>query len=212
MQGQGMGGWRWWLHTIWRRKTFIILFVLVMLADQLSKFWVRQALPLYASVPEEGPLRISHVTNNGMVLGMAAPSAVRLLLPLLVLGVLLFLSWRYFPSNSRVLNVALGLFVGGCVGNLVDRVFLGGVTDMIDVSLPAISSRLVLNVADLACLAGILMFDVYVIRLRLRRIPRKQSLLAYLWAGIVAVERSRSKAGQWWKPAVFRPEGKGSAR
>lgn len=211
MQSQLTSGWRWWLHRIICRKSFILLFVLVMLLDQLSKLWVREALPLYGSAPEEGFIRISHVINTGMVLGLDAPFAVGLLLPLGMLAVVLFLSWRYFPLNSRVLDTGLGFFVGGCVGNIVDRVFFGGVTDIIDVSLLAGIGRLVFNVADLACLAGILVFDVYLIRLRLRRIPRKQSLVSYFWAGMLAVERSRAQAGQWWKPAIFRPEGKDSA-
>ncbi len=208
MQAQHKSWRRQWLHRISSRRTFILLFVLVMLTDQLSKLWVRQALPLYGSAPEEGFLRISHVINTGMVLGIRAPFAVGLLLPLGMLGLLLFLAWRYFPPNSRALDVAMGFFIGGCVGNIADRLLLGGVTDIIDMNLSAAIGRLVFNVADLACLAGIIMFDVCLIRLRLRRIPRQQSLLNYFWTGIIAVERSRSQAGQWWKPAFLRPEEK----
>ncbi len=223
MQCEERGRRRQWLQRISSRRTFILLFVLVMLADQLSKLWARQALPLYASAPEEGFLRISHVVNTGMLLGIEAPFAVGLLLPLGILGLLLLLAWRYLPPNSRALDVGLGLFVGGCAGNILDRIFVGGVTDIIDVSLSARAlqgikstrdnlsaaiGRLVFNVADLACLAGIIMFDVCLIRLRLRRIPRRQSLVNYLWTSIIAVERSRSQAGQWWKPAFLRPEEK----
>ncbi len=208
MQCEERGRRRQWLQRISSRRTFILLFVLVMLADQLSKLWARQALPLYASAPEEGFLRISHVVNTGMLLGIEAPFAVGLLLPLGILGLLLLLAWRYLPPNSRALDVGLGLFVGGCAGNILDRIFVGGVTDIIDVSLSAGIGRLVFNVADLACLAGIIMFDVCLIRLRLRRIPRRQSLVNYLWTSIIAVERSRSQAGQWWKPAFLRPEEK----
>ncbi len=208
MQSQKTSRWRQWLHRASSRRRFILLFVLVMALDQLSKLWVREALPLYNSVPDEGFLRISHVINTGMVLGIEAPFAVGLLLPLGILGLVLFLSWRYFPLNSRVLDTAMGFFVGGCVGNIADRMLLGGVTDIIDVNLSAAIGRLVFNVADLACLAGIIMFDVYLIRLRLRRIPRKQSLISYFWTSFVAVERSRSQAGQWWKPAFLRSENK----
>lgn len=208
MQSQKGNRRRQWLHRISSRKTFLLLFVLVILADQVSKLWVRQALPLYASVPEEGFLRISHVINTGMVLGIEAPFAVGLLLPLGVLGMLLFLAWRYFPPHSRELDLAMGFFVGGCVGNIVDRLLIGGVTDIIDVSLSPAIGRLVFNAADLACLAGIIMFDVCLIRLRLHRIPRRQSLLNYFWTSIIAIERSRSQAGQWWKPAFLRPESK----
>ena len=211
MRSQKTSQCRQWLHRISCRKAFILLFVLVMLLDQLSKLWVREALPLYASAPEEGFLRISHVINTGMLLGIEAPFAVGLLLPLGILGTVLFLSWRYFPLNSRVLDVAMGFFVGGCVGNLADRLLLGGVTDIIDVNLSASIGRLVFNVADLACLAGIAMFDVYLIRLRLKRIPRQQGLLSYFWTSFVAVERSRSQEGQWWKPAFLRPESKAPA-
>lgn len=211
MESQKTSRWRFRLQGISYKKVFLPLGVLVIALDQLSKLWVRETLAPYASVPVEGFLRISHVVNRGLIFGIDVPAAIGLLLPTAAMAVALFLYWRYVPLNSRLLGLAMGLFVGGCLSNMVDRIALGGVTDIIDINVSDSIGRLVFNVADLCCMAGIIVFDVFLIRLRLVRVPKRQYLLSYLWRSFVAVERSRSQAGQWWKPAFLRPGNEGTA-
>jgi hypothetical protein len=100
----------------------------------------------------------------------------------------------------------MGLFVGGCLGNVIDRIALGGVTDIIDVNVSAGFGGLVFNVADLSCLAGIVVFSAFLIRLRFATIPKGQYMIPYLWRSLVEAERRRSRTGQWWKPAPMKPQ------
>ena len=100
----------------------------------------------------------------------------------------------------------MGLFVGGCLGNVIDRTVIGGVTDFIDISLSASFGSVVFNLADLCCLTGLVVFSVFLIRLRFVMIPRAQYLIPYLWRRLVEAERRRWQTGQWWKPAPMKPQ------
>jgi len=77
----------------------------------------------------------------------------------LLLFTLLF--YRHFPLlDSRLGKPALGLILGGTVGNLIDRLRFGGVTDFIDIGLwPAF------NIADSAVVVGTIIFAYALLRL-----------------------------------------------
>lgn len=139
---------------------------LVLLADQVTKVVVRGSLAEGESVPQEGSLRITHLTNSGIIFGLDAPLAVSLVLPLLVLGVALFLYFRYGPFDGWLVNGAVALFVGGSVGNLLDRLIFGHVTDFIDVRLWGGYHWPAFNVADVGILLGAILFIVFVFKLR----------------------------------------------
>ncbi len=188
------------------KRVALPLGALVLVLDQLTKLLVRETLPPYATTPQEGFLRISHVVNPGIMFGLGADTAGLVLLPVAAAAITSFVYWRYVPQNSRLLGVAMGLFVGGCLGNVIDRMALGGVTDFIDLNVSAGFGRVVFNVADVCCLAGIIVFSVFLIRLRFVVIPKEQYMIPYLWRGLAEAERRRSRSGEWWKPAPIRME------
>jgi signal peptidase II len=101
-------------------------------ADQLTKAIVTSRLDLFDEVHVVGPFSIHHVTNSGIAFGFfsSATSLVILLTSLAVAWMLYF----FARSGSRhpILPVALGLVMGGSVSNLIDRVRLGHVTDVLD--------------------------------------------------------------------------------
>lgn len=150
---------------------FLALVALVL--DQLTKLLVRLCLQLGESIPDEGRLRITHVANPGLVFGMSASSTASLLLPLAMISVSLVLYWRFERSKSALLNVGTGLFIGGTMGNLVDRITQGHVTDFINVISSGGDVSTVFNVADLCVIAGIVILEVFLIRLIIRIIMNK---------------------------------------
>jgi signal peptidase II len=152
------------------KSPFIIAFS-VLTADQLSKLWVRENLALGESIPREGILRLTHVTNSGIIFGIGMPAAVSLILPLVVVGVALFLYYRYSLFNNSLINAAMGFFFGGSLGNLVDRLFFGHVTDFVDIHWGRFQWP-TFNLADMAILLGTLLFIVFIFRLRLRKTPK----------------------------------------
>jgi len=125
-------GWLWL-----RLRNDLVFFVmagLVVALDQTTKYLVRTNLALGESVPKEGPLRITYVTNTGAVFGILQGQTLFLTITTFFGLAAILLYYLYPPMEHGILRVALGLQLGGAVGNLVDRVRLGGkVTDFIDV-------------------------------------------------------------------------------
>lgn len=123
----------------------------VVIIDQATKALVRARMPLGSSIPLLGDvLKLTYVRNTGAAFGMM-PGRPELFIAVSV-GVLAgvaFYWWRYRPHRALV-AVALSLVAGGALGNLIDRLVAGRVTDFIEV--PWIP---VFNVADPCILAGV---------------------------------------------------------
>ena len=137
----------------------ILLFVLsgiVILLDQATKYWVRTHLTMgevfLPSFWLSQYVRILRWENTGAAGGLfQGYSDVFLVFSLIAsLGILAYLP--RLPRGDRSLHLAMGLVLGGAIGNLVDRLIQGYVTDFISIgNLP------VMNVADISILAGILL-------------------------------------------------------
>jgi len=143
----------------WRNAVLFTIALLVVAADQLSKLWIRSNLPVGQSLPETGFFRLTHVHNTGAAFGLFKGQSFPLMVVALV-GVVIILLYafflhRRFPSlDYRLTNSALGLVLGGTIGNnLIDRLRFGYVTDFIDVGIWP-----VFNIADSAIVVGIIIF------------------------------------------------------
>lgn len=106
------------------------------------------------SLPETGFLRLTHVQNTGTAFGLFTNQAFLLTLIALVGLVIILLFYRYLSPASIVSSLALGLVLGGAVGNLIDRLRLGYVTDFIDVRLWHDFHWPAFNLADSAITVG----------------------------------------------------------
>jgi signal peptidase II len=144
-------------------KMPLLIGLLALGADQSSKSLVRESLPLGAAMPLEGVIRLRHVANDGIVFGIDADPAVSLVLPFVLIIATLFLCQRYVGFKSQLLNTALALFVCGGLGNLIDRLVFGHVTDFVDLSLPGGTVGVTLNLADLSVMVGAILFVVFVV-------------------------------------------------
>ena len=129
---------------------FFVIAGLVVALDQVTKHLVRANLALGESVPEEGPLRITYVTNTGAAFGILQGQTLFLMVTTFFGLAAILLYYLYPPMEHGVLRLALGLQLGGAMGNLADRVRLGKVTDFIDVG-PWPS----FNVADSSIVVGV---------------------------------------------------------
>jgi signal peptidase II len=118
-------------------EPFLALCIVVL--DQVTKALVRGRFRLYESqdiIP--GLLGLVHGRNRGMAFGVLSRGglpAQTIVLAVLSTAVLLFviLHWRKLGEGPRLPRVALALVAGGAVGNLIDRVRLGYVTDFVHV-------------------------------------------------------------------------------
>ena len=136
---------------IYRDYLLIQLAVLIFLADQFSKYLVREFLLLYESFPYQGFFRITHTFNTGSIFGLFQGNNTPLILVSFVGVAVLILLYRSQRFPTGLLRLSLGLQLGGAFGNLVDRLRLGHVIDWID-----IGPWPVFNVADASIVSGLI--------------------------------------------------------
>lgn len=136
------------------------LAAVVLVVDQAVKAWILEGLdlPLRLSVDLIGPLRLTMVWNEGVSFGFlqARHDLARWGLTAFALVVALALAAWARRADRRLLGVALGLIIGGAVGNAIDRARFGAVVDFIDVSALGFFPW-VFNVADAAITIGVLL-------------------------------------------------------
>jgi len=127
------------------------LCLLVVAADQAAKAAIEAHLFPGEKVEVVGPLGLTLSHNRGVAFGLAeGGGAPLILLALAALGVVAYLFAQNPARPGRW--IAAGLLAGGAIGNLLDRVGGGAVTDFVDLaSWPAF------NLADVAITAGILL-------------------------------------------------------
>ncbi len=111
---------------------FLVLAATVIVADQLTKAWIASSIPPGESISVVGDyLRLVHSQNTGALFGLFRESAILFgLASILVIG--LIVAYHARSGRSRYMSVALGLLLGGAIGNLIDRLRLGYVVDFVD--------------------------------------------------------------------------------
>ena len=115
---------------------WLALSALVVVLDQLSKYWVLTALPEYTAVPViEGVWNWYRTYNTGAAFSFLADAAgwQRWFFAAiaLVVSVVLAVWLKRLKPGETWLALALALVLGGAVGNLLDRVLFGHVVDFI---------------------------------------------------------------------------------
>ena len=157
------------------------IFVVMLVLDLLSKHFVFQALPSVSDSMEviSGFFNFVHVENTGAAWGMLAGRPIFLIIvSIVILAVYL---WFYIirmkkhkGNTSIVLSISVGFIVGGCIGNLVDRIAFGYVRDFINLQFMVFP---VFNVADISLTVGIILMLVYFIFLYSKEDKRYEMLM-----------------------------------
>ncbi len=145
---------------------FAAITLIIFVADQAAKLLIVNNLRLYESIPENGLLRLTHVTNTGSAFGLLRGHTEFLILVSIigVLGVLFY--YRTNGRESALLRYSLALLLGGALGNLADRLFRGAVVDFISVQVWSDYYFPTFNVADSALTIGLFALAFYVLRNR----------------------------------------------
>jgi signal peptidase II len=140
-----------------RWPVFIAVAATVFVLDQVTKAW------LVATLPAEGQrlsvigdlVRLVNSHNSGALFGLFQDQA--LLFGLVSIGVVGLIAWYHGSAGrSTVMSVALGLLLGGALGNMLDRLRLGYVVDFVDAGLGDLRFY-TFNVADSAITCAILL-------------------------------------------------------
>jgi signal peptidase II len=139
-----------------RLGSIAVVAVVVILIDQLSKWWAVTALT-DRTIPVVWTLQFNLAHNTGAAFSIGRGNELTRLLPLLVLGGVLVFIWQSKGAFSTAGAIAVGMILGGAIGNLIDRAmrtsggpfFSGGVVDFIDFQWWP-----VFNVADMGVVVG----------------------------------------------------------
>lgn len=136
----------------------------VLFIDQVSKFLVAARLQEGQSwdiSPWLTPIfRLTYVKNTGAVFGLfPGASNFFVIVSVIVIGALL-IYYRQLPDGQLLVRIALGLQLGGAVGNLVDRLRHGFVIDFIDLNFWPMHNWAVFNLADSSIVAGVILLSL----------------------------------------------------
>lgn len=139
---------------------FLLAALLALGADQLSKILVRNALELGQQqdlIP--GWIHLEHVHNYGAAWGAFAGQKWLLLGFTGVVVVGMLFSAREVVKKGRATALGFGLILGGALGNLLDRVLQGYVTDFLDLDTPLgiLQTFPVFNIADSCLTVGVIL-------------------------------------------------------
>jgi signal peptidase II len=157
-----------------RWALFASLAAVIVVSDQLAKAVVTSQLAPGQSVDVVGDLiRIVFGQNTGALFGLFKDNAAMFgVVSLIVIGLIVAYHGRSTPS--LYLTIALGLLLGGAIGNMVDRLRLGYVVDFVDVGLGTLRFY-TFNVADSAISLSILLLLLAAIRPSLVEGPKVAS-------------------------------------
>jgi len=117
---------------------WMVVATVVVIADQLTKWAIIEWVPLYDKVPLNSFLNITHQKNPGAAWSFLADAGgwqrwFFVTLSSIVSVVIAVWLWRIRSEGQTVLAAGLALVLGGAIGNLIDRIMLGHVTDFIQV-------------------------------------------------------------------------------
>jgi signal peptidase II len=149
--------------SLWQRLLPLAVALLALSLDQFTKYLVETRLPPYQSwapIPALDPFfRITHTTNTGAAFGLFQGGGWFFGILAAVVAVAIIYYSLTLPRGHYALRLALGLQLGGALGNLVDRVRLGHVTDFLD-----FGPWPVFNLADLSVVSGVVLLAWLMLR------------------------------------------------
>lgn len=144
---------------------------LVVVADQLTKAAVVAGLEMGERARVIGDLvMLWHVRNTGAAFSLFQFEGSLIIFYLVHVVALGMVVWfhRSFHGRSLLLQVVLGLLLGGSIGNLIDRIRQGYVTDFISVGFGDVRFP-TWNIADAGITTGIVLLVAYLVLLEPRR-------------------------------------------
>lgn len=141
------------------RLLLLAVAALVLAADQASKAWVVRTLAFGQSRDLAGWLSplfsLTYVTNTGVAFGLFQGLGDLMAVVALVTVALVLVYSRHLPPGRWLLHGALGLQLGGALGNLTDRLCRGAVVDFIDLNFWPLQRWPIFNLADASIVVGV---------------------------------------------------------
>jgi len=142
------------------KQLFISVMTVSLFFDQCTKLLIKSYLSIGDHWPENWELiRLSHIRNTGGIFGIMQNMNDLLLIFSIAVILIIFSYIIFLTQLTTIESVSFGLIIGGGIGNILDRIFDGSVTDFIDpIFYPAF------NIADSSIVIGIIIYLYFTIK------------------------------------------------
>ena len=153
-----------WLSRIW---PVLLTAAVVIGLDQWTKILVRDSIPKFTYVvpfPALGEYFVfEHVDNYGAAFGILQnKGSIFIVIAFVVAAAILYYATTLGPEK-RWLRFLLGLQMGGALGNVIDRLYQGFVTDFVKMGIPGVYYWPNYNIADSAIVCGVIGLAIYIL-------------------------------------------------
>lgn len=142
---------------------YALLIAAIVIGDQIAKYLTVTNLPVGQSMTFiPGFMDFTHIQNTGAAYGIFSGATWLLtILSAVMAVVVIFLLFKYRKKvNSKLFDTAMIFIAGGAIGNLIDRIWQGYVTDMLQFTFVDFA---IFNVADCFVTIGAILLGVWVI-------------------------------------------------
>ena len=164
----------------WFSRAWIVILIAAVIIglDQWTKAWVRATIPEYTSMipfPALGEYFVyEHVFNYGAAFGILQNQSMLFIVIAVVVAIAILVYVRYLPLDQNFVRFLLGLQLGGALGNLIDRLHQGYVTDFIKMGIPDVYYWPNYNIADSSIVTGVIGLGIYIILDDIRKQRQQQ--------------------------------------
>lgn len=142
-------------------STILIGFIIILI-DQISKGLVDKYIKFGESIKVINKFfYLTNINNTGAAWGMLSNQTSLLIIITFVVIALLFYYLKEFKKNARNI-IAFGLLLGGIVGNLIDRLFLGYIKDFFELHIWSYNFP-IFNISDTCIVVGAILLIIAIL-------------------------------------------------
>jgi len=156
------------MRWFWNRVSLLLIAAVTLLVDQATKTLVVRFLHP-AQTWNLSPflahwVSFTYVTNTGAAFGLFPNQGLLLIVIAVVVTAGIILYYRRLPDGQWLVRLALGLQLGGALGNLSDRLRYGYVVDFVDFNFWPLKDWPVFNLADASIVLGVSLLALALLR------------------------------------------------
>lgn len=154
--------------------TWIIIIIFLTAIDQITKFLVQSNIEMYGMIPViDRFFYLTNVVNKGAAWSILQNGRYFFLITTTLLTVILF--YILFKTKDKFLKFILSLILGGAIGNFIDRLIKGGVTDFLDFHFGSYNFP-TFNIADTSIVVGSILLVYYMLFIYKEPVPKSKQL------------------------------------
>ncbi len=148
------------------KKVWLVLLcaIVILVADQWTKALIRDHLELYEQTMPLDWLGevffLEHVPNYGAAFGILQNGGQIFTVTAVIVAIAILISIHFLRQTQRFTQILLGMALGGALGNFIDRVMQGYVTDFLKFGIPGRAYWPNFNVADASIVVSVILLTI----------------------------------------------------